>query len=455
MSDAATAAPLGDSHESMMDRAWLGHPAGLSTLFFTEMWERFSYYGMRALLILYLTAAVMDGGVGMTTARAAAIYGWYTFGVYAAAIPGGWIADRLLGQYKTVLLGGILIALGHYSLATGQMGLFYAGLGLIVAGTGLLKPNISTMVGSLYPQGDARRDGGFSIFYMGINVGAFIAPLVCGTLGQRVGWHWGFGAAGVGMTLGLLQYLLGRARLAPAVARIETARASSDGEGAGRERRPYTATERKRIAVIGILFVFSTFFWAAFEQAGSSLNLFADRLTRTSVFAFDFPSTWFQSLNSLFIITLAPVFAWLWVWLNKRNREPSSPAKFSFGLVFVGLGFLLLVPAAIISGPEQRLVSPLWLTGVYLLHTIGELALSPVGLSVVTKLAPARIVGSMMGVWFLSIAFGNKLGGWVASFFDTLPLPQLFGAVFATTAAAGLVLAFLVKPIKKLMGGVH
>jgi POT family proton-dependent oligopeptide transporter len=458
MTNAASPSPGGNaaaSQDAAYDRAWMGHPAGLSTLFFTEMWERFSYYGMRALLILYLTAAVIDGGVGMTTARAAAIYGWYTFGVYAAAIPGGWIADRLLGQYRSVLLGGILIALGHYSLAVGELNFFYGGLGLIVAGTGLLKPNISTMVGSLYPKDDARRDGGFSIFYMGINVGAFVAPLVCGTLGQRVGWHWGFGAAGVGMTLGLLQYVLGRRRLAPAMKRIDQAKTLKAAAGRVAERRRFTPTERKRIAVIGILFIFTTLFWAAFEQAGSSLNLFAARLTRTSVFGLDFPSTWFQSLNSLFIIMLAPVFAWLWVWLDRRNREPSSPTKFSFGLIFVGLGFLLLVPAALISGGGQGLVSPLWLTGVYLLHTIGELALSPVGLSVVTKLAPARIVGSMMGVWFLSIAFGNKLGGWVAGFFDTLPLPQLFGAVFATTAAAGLVLLLFVKPIRKLMGGVH
>jgi POT family proton-dependent oligopeptide transporter len=458
MTNAASPSPGGNaaaSQDAAYDRAWMGHPAGLSTLFFTEMWERFSYYGMRALLILWVTAAVIDGGVGMTTARAAAIYGWYTFGVYAAAIPGGWIADRLLGQYRSVLLGGILIALGHYSLAVGELNFFYGGLGLIVAGTGLLKPNISTMVGSLYPKDDARRDGGFSIFYMGINVGAFVAPLVCGTLGQRVGWHWGFGAAGVGMTLGLLQYVLGRRRLASAMKRIDQAKTLKAAAGRVAERRRFTPTERKRIAVIGILFIFTTLFWAAFEQAGSSLNLFAARLTRTSVFGLDFPSTWFQSLNSLFIIMLAPVFAWLWVWLDRRNREPSSPTKFSFGLIFVGLGFLLLVPAALISGGGQGLVSPLWLTGVYLLHTIGELALSPVGLSVVTKLAPARIVGSMMGVWFLSIAFGNKLGGWVAGFFDTLPLPQLFGAVFATTAAAGLVLLLFVKPIRKLMGGVH
>jgi POT family proton-dependent oligopeptide transporter len=434
---------------------WAGHPAGLSTLFFTEMWERFSYYGMRALLILYLTAAVLDGGVGMPVAQAAAIYGWYTFGVYAAAIPGGWLADRFLGQYRAVLIGGILIALGHYSLALGAMQFFYTGLALIVAGTGLLKPNISTMVGSLYAPGDARRDGGFSIFYMGINLGAFIAPLVCGTLGQRVGWHWGFGAAGVGMTFGLVQYVVGRARLRPAIDRIDAARRETGRDASTGKPSRFTGDEWKRIAVLFILFIFTTLFWAAFEQAGSSLNLFADRLTRNSILGFDFPSTWFQSVNSLFIITLAPVFAWLWLWLNRRKAEPSSPAKFAYGLVFVGLGFLLLVPATLISGSEQQLVSPLWLVGVYFLHTVGELCLSPVGLSVVTKLAPARIVGSMMGAWFLTIAFGNKLGGWVAGFFDTLPLPQLFGAVFATTAGAGLILSFLIRPIRRMMGGVH
>lgn len=415
------------------------------------MWERFSYYGMRALLILYMTAPLAAGGLAFDTPRAASIYGWYTFGVYAAAIPGGWLADRFLGQYRSVLYGGMIIALGHFSLAFASLPFFFTGLALIVIGTGLLKPNVSTMVGSLYETEDARRDAGFSIFYMGINVGAFIAPLVVGTLGQRVDWHVGFAAAGVGMTLGLIQYVLGRNPLRPALERLVPKPAS--GGSAPERRGGFTPEEWKRIAAVGVFFVFSSLFWAAFEQAGSSLNLFADRLTRLSVFGREFPSTWFQSLNSLFIITFAPAFAWFWVRL--REREPSTAAKFTYGLALVGLGFLLLVPAAAIAQEQGVRVSPAWLVGVYLLHTFGELCLSPVGLSLVTKLAPQRIVGLMMGVWFLSIASGNKIGGWVAGFFDTLPLPGLFGAVAATTIGSALVLALLLRPIRRLMGGVH
>ena len=435
-------------------QGWAGHPKGLSTLFFTEMWERFSYYGMRALLILYMTAPVAAGGLAMETSRAAAIYGWYTFGVYAACIPGGFIADRLIGQYRSVLVGGIIIALGHFSLAMSPMPFFYLGLSLIVIGTGLLKPNISTMVGSLYDEKDARRDAGFSIFYMGINIGAGVAPLVTGALAQGItgqggNWHWGFAAAGVGMTLGLIQYVIGKPRLASAMDRLGVAPAARK---AGIAPQPFTAAEWKRVAAIGVFFIAAILFWGAFEQAGSSLNLFADRMTRLEAFGRPFPSAWFQAINSAFLIALAPVFALVWVRLG--SREPSSPAKFTFGLLFVGLGFLLLVPAATAS---QRgvLVSPMWLVGVYFLHTIGELCLSPVGLSVVTKLAPARIVGLMMGVWFLATAFGNKVGGWVAGFFDSFPLPSLFGAVAGTTIGAAVVLALLIKPVRKLMGGVH
>jgi len=437
---------------------WAGHPRGLSTLFFTEMWERFSYYGMRALLILYMTAAVTSGGLGFETPRAAAIYGWYTFSVYALAIPGGWVADRFLGQYRSVLLGGIIIALGQFSLALAPLPFFFSGLTLIAVGTGLLKPNISTMVGSLYDTEDARRDAGFSLFYMGINLGAMIAPLVVGTLGQRVDWHVGFAVGGVGMTLGLIQYVLGKPRLMPALQRLDArnpapARAAVTRPATGLAGG-FSAAEWKRIAAIGVFFVFSTLFWGAFEQAGSSLNLFADRHTKLSVLGFTFPSTWFQSLNSLFIIAFAPMFAWAWVALAKSNREPSSPAKFGWGLVLVGLGFLLLVPAATFA-EGGTLVSPAWLVGVYLLHTYGELCLSPVGLSLVTKLAPQRIVGLMMGVWFLSIASGNKVGGWVAGFFETLPLPLLFGAVAGTTIGSAVVLVLLIRPVRKLMGGVH
>jgi POT family proton-dependent oligopeptide transporter len=433
---------------------WFGHPRGLSTLFFTEMWERFSYYGMRALLILYMTAPAAANGLAMDTASAASIYGWYTFGAYAAGIPGGWIADRLLGQYRSVLWGGIIIALGHFSMAFHAVPFFYLGLVLIVCGTGLLKPNVSTMVGSLYDEKDTRRDAGFSIFYMGINLGAGIAPLIVGTLGQKVDWHVGFSAAGIGMTLGVVQYVLGKKRLSPALQRLEPAARVAKQTAASRETKapPFTRVEWMRVAAIGVFFLASILFWGAFEQAGSSLNLFADRMTRLTVFGWTFPSTWFQTLNSLFLIIFAPVFAW--VWLALGSHEPSSPAKFTFGLFFVGLGFLLLVPASRVA-QNGVLVSPLWLTGVYFLHTIGELCLSPVGLSVVTKLAPSRIVGLMMGVWFLGTALGNKVGGWVAGFFDKLPLPTLFGAVAGTTIAAALVMFLLVKPIKKLMGGVH
>ena len=468
------------------DRAGIaGHPRGLSTLFFTEMWERFSYYGMRAILILYMVASPVAGGLGFDTAKAAGIYGLYTGAVYFTSIPGGFVADRLLGLRRAVLVGGILIALGHYSLAVDSPTFFYAGLVLIVTGTGLLKPNISSIVGQLYAEGDPRRDAGFSIFYMGINLGAFISPLVCGYLGQRIGWHWGFGAAGVGMSLGLVQYVLGGHRLG----RAGLLREGSAGAGilwakllaavagvtallavlwsyrdfivlvgvAGlftwlvREAR--TPLEKKRTAALIVLFVFATLFWAGFEQAGSSLNLFADQVTRTSLLGWSFPSSWFQSVQPAFIILLAPVFAWLWVGLGRR--EPSSPAKFAYGLLFVGLGFLVVAIAAWLYGQDQVKVSPLWLIALYLLHTIGELCLSPVGLSTVTKLAPERFLGLMMGIWFLALSLGNFIGGRVAGLFDAFPLPQLFGAVFLTTAGSALVLALLVKPIRGLMGGVH
>ena len=479
-----------------------GHPRGLTTLFFTELWERFSYYGMRALLILFMTAPLAAGGLAFDVKHAGAIYGLYTFSVYFTAIPGGWIADKLLGQRRAVLVGGILIALGHYALflmALGGVGFFYGGLVLIVLGTGLLKPNISSIVGQLYAPEDQRRDAGFSIFYMGINVGAWISPLICGYLGQKIGWHWGFGAAAVGMTVGVVQYVLGGRRLGAAghlserpanpgklwavvVAMLAvTAYALyrffqyklvlvalvTAGFFGWLFQQARDGTERKRVGALFVLFVFSTLFWSGFEQAGSSLNLFADRITRNTFLGWSFPSSWFQSVNAMFIWMLAPVFAWIWMKLGPR--EPSSPAKFAYGLLFVGLGFLVVAAGARTSPPVaagmpvtaetrlevQHLVSPMWLIVVYLLHTIGELCLSPVGLSAVTKLAPGRLVGSMMGVWFLSIALGNLIGGEVSRYFETFALPNLFGTVFLTTAGSALVLALLVKPIRRLMSGVH
>jgi len=442
------------SNIAVEEKQWFGHPRGLATCFFTEMWERFSYYGMRALLLLYMVAPLEKGGLGFPTVKGASIYGWYTMGVYAMSIPGGWVADKLLGLYRSVLLGGIIIAAGHFMMAYPSLPTFYAGLISIVIGTGLLKPNVSGIVGTLYEKDDIRRDAGFSVFYMGINLGAFIAPLICGPLGQRINWHWGFGAAGVGMTFGVIQYVLGKKHIAPGLARQEKNEATERAaEKAAGKSASFTTQEWRQISVIFILFVFSMLFWGAFEQAGSSLNLFADRLTRLNFLGFNFPSSTFQSVQPLFVIIFSPIFAWLW--LRMGRHEPSSPTKFGFGLFFVGLSFLLLVPGAAIAQQQGIKVSPMWLIGVYFLQTVGELCLSPVGLSMVTKLAPPRIVGLMLGVFFLSISFGNKLGGYCAGFFDRLPLPKLFGAVAGTTLVAAFILFILVKPIRRLMGGVH
>jgi POT family proton-dependent oligopeptide transporter len=496
-SDAAVAAM------AEADRSGIaGHPRGLGTLFFTELWERFSYYGMRALLILFMTAPAAAGGLAFDARHAGAIYGLYTFSVYFTAIPGGWIADRLLGLRRAVLVGAILIACGHYLLfmmTVGGVSFFYSGLVLIALGTGLVKPNISSIVGQLYAPDDQRRDAGFSIFYMGINIGAAFSPLICGWLGQKIGWHWGFGAAALGMTAGIVQYVLGTKRLGEAgVMRTPPQRPLQQWSVvlgmvgltalllyllfdyklvlvgvvslaffAWLLKQTRDGLEKKRVLAVFVLFLFATIFWSGFEQAGSSLNLFGDRITRNSILGFEFPSSWMQSVNAMFLWMLAPVFALLWIRLGRR--EPSSPAKFAYGLLFVGLGFLVVAIAARMSPPvaaglpvtaetklpADALVSPTWLIVVYLLHTIGELCLSPVGLSVVTKLAPERLVGSMMGVWFLSIALGNMVGGEVSRYFETFALPNLFGAVFLTTTGAALLMALLVPPIRRLMSGVH
>jgi POT family proton-dependent oligopeptide transporter len=486
------------------DARFFGHPRGLSTLFFTEMWERFSYYGMRALLILFMTAAPAAGGLGFDAATAGAIYGLYTSMVYMTTLPGGWIADRLIGPQNAVLYGGMLIAAGHFSMAVPSLATFYLGLVLIVVGTGLLKGNVSVIVGRLYSEKDERRDAGYSIFYMGINLGAFIAPLVCGYLGQRIDWHVGFGAAGVGMTLGLIQYLLGRQHLGDA-GRYPAKAASP--EAAEKQKRqaiawsgaaavaivlaglglytgvlPVTPTqisdaagyfllgltvaffgwlflssgwtprERNQLYVVGVLFLAAALFWSEFEQAGSTLNLFADRNTNNAIFGFEFPSTWYLALNSLFIIILAPAFAWLWVWLARRGKEPSSPTKFAFGLLGVGAGFALLVLGALLAEQGVR-VSPMWLTLVYFVHTCGELSLSPVGLSAMSKLAPVRIGGLIMGVWFLAAAVGNYIGGRVAGFYESMTLPGLFGSVAAFGLGAGVVLLLVSRPLHRLEEG--
>ena len=482
------------------DTEWFGHPRGLSTLFFTEIWERFSYYGMRALLILFMTDMVASGGLGMTDVTATAIYGLYTFAVYAVALPGGWVADRLLGQRKAVLWGGIVIAAGHFTMAVPTTSAFYLGLTLIVLGTGLLKPNVSAIVADLYPEGGARRDAGFSVFYMGINVGALAGPLVCGTLGENVNWHLGFSAAGVGMVLGIVQYVWGWRYLGDA----GLLRAAPDERASARQTflsgtalvvglvivlfglqsgglftlsflnvaqgtgllitllvivyfgyvflfGELTPDERKRVAVIPLLFVAAAVFWSGFEQAGSSMNLFADRLTDRVVLGWEAPASWLQSINPLFIVALAPVFAWFWVWLGSRN--PSIPLKFTLGLILLGLGFFVLAWGSTFTTDGSR-VSPMWLIVTYFFHTVGELCLSPVGLSSITKLSPQRFVGQMMGIWFMAAALGNLLAGLLAGLIESLPLPQLFGTVGVMVAGAGLLVLLVSGPVSRLVGDI-
>ena len=480
---------------------WFGHPRGLSTLFFTEMWERFSYYGMRALLVLFMTDLVAGGGLGMTDVTATAIYGLYTFAVYAVALPGGWIADRLVGQRRAVLYGGIVIAAGHFTLAIPTITAFYLGLLLIVLGTGLLKPNISAIVADLYPEGGARRDAGFSIYYMGINIGAFAGPIICGFLGEGINWHLGFSAAGVGMVLGVAQYVWGwrylgdagelrhqeqddRARAVQGlvggigvvvalmlvlgslqVAGLVSLSILSVAQGTSVIITLVVVVyfayvflaggldkdERRRVAMIPVLFVAAAVFWSGFEQAGSSMNLFAERLTDRTLLGWEAPATWLQSINPLFIIICAPLFGWLWLWLGTRN--PSIPLKFTYGLVQLGLGFLVLAWGATFVSDGSG-VSPMWLVVTYFFHTTGELCLSPVGLSSITKLSPKRLVGQMMGIWFMAAALGNLLAGLVAGLIESLPLPQLFGAVGVIVVGAAAVLGLASRPLRRLAGDV-
>jgi proton-dependent oligopeptide transporter, POT family len=503
----------GVSPEAALDTSGIGgHPRGLTTLFFTEMWERFSYYGLRAILFLYMTTAIVEGGLEFDRPYAGLIMGTYTSSVYWTPLIGGWIADKWLGARRAVFVGGVIIACGHFSMAFETMPNFYAGLTLIAIGTGFLKPNVSTMVGDLYAEGDKRRDAGFSIFYMGINLGALLAPLVVGYLGQRIDWHYGFSAAGFFMVLGLVQYVVGRERLrgigdrpvkknVPDIAQVTKVDREAEAEGfdlvtaalaivggvlgfiggmkwggagwvggifpgvvffffgyiAGTVRH-LNRSEASRVGTIFILFVFSVVFWMSFEQASTSLTLFADKLTRLNVFGFTFPSSWYQSVQPIFVVSLAPVFAVIWQKMGSRN--PSSPAKFSFGLFFAAIAFAIVAFASTLipmTGgaelTEAQKVGPMWLVVVYLFQTLGELCLSPVGLSTVTKLSPGRMVGLMMGVWFLSISIGNFVAGIMGGMFDEKAegaLFKLFGIVALITIIAAVVLALLNPYIKKL-----
>lgn len=423
---------------------FLGHPKGLYLLFVTEMWERFSYYGMRALLVLYAAAAThaANPGLGWAEPQALKLYAWYTGFVYLTPILGGWAADNWLGQRKAVIIGGLIMAAGQFMLAApldtlgasgafslGALGIafpatatsFYVGLLLMVVGNGFFKPNISTMVGDLYPQGDSRRDGAFVIFYMGINSGAFLAPLVCSTLGEdpAYGWRVGFLCAGIGMLLSVIIQLAFAQRYIGNVGREPAAQRSL--RLAGGEKKPLTQVERERLRVIFVIFTFVVIFWATFEQAGGLMNLFAEKYARREVGAFLVPTGWFQSLNPLFIILLGIPFSILWNRLGAQGRNPPSPVKMYLGLAQVALGFVCLVLAVFeMQRSADMKASMVWLVLAYFFHTTGELCISPVGLSMVTKLAPLRLGSLMMGVWFMVNFVGNTLAGYIGAFTENM-----------------------------------
>jgi POT family proton-dependent oligopeptide transporter len=455
-------------NEALLTGGIGGHPRGLNVLFFTEMWERFSYYGMRAILVLFMVAPVVQGGLGFSMEKAGTIYAWYTMCVYVTAIPGGFIADRFIGPRGAVMLGGSIIALGHFTMAFQSEFAFYAGMVVIALGTGFLKPNISTMVGRLYPPNDPRRDAGFSIFYMGVNLGAFLSPLVCGFLAQsdefkaflvKVGiephtsWHFGFAAAGVGMCLGLIQ-LLTQYKLLDGVGDKVAQPKSSEKVEDFPTQTGLNKDELNKIFACAILFLFNITFWSIYEQGGSSLNVFADQLTDNNLFGFKFLSSWLQALQPVYVITLAPVFSWLWIRMG--TRQPSSPAKFALGLLFLAFGIAIMVPAALLSAHGK--VSCLFLITVYFVETLGELCISPIGLSTVTKLAPRRFQSLMMGGWFVSNALGNFFAGLLSSLFksdSSGAMSTLFGAMAGTSFCMALLLFGLTPKIRGLMGSVR
>jgi len=489
---------------------FFGHPRGLATLFLTEMWERFTYYGMRALLVLFLVAQVSSGGFGLDDKTAAAIYGLYTASAYLAGLPGGWIADRLIGAQRAVLAGGVAISLGNtlLALSTTPRG-FYLGLVVIVLGVGLLKPNVSAMVADLYPEGGARLDSGFTIFYIGINIGGFLGPLVTGAAQVLYGARAGFAAAGLFMAVGVVQFLFNRRHLNGAGAYAPPDPADSaeirsrnwarlwmavgaaalllgavavgvipvNAVGLARAITylivamavlyflyyffvaDLTPEERRRGVVLVVLFVGCALFFSGYEQAGSSLNLFAERYTDRTLgwLHFVIPASWFQSLNSFFIFIFAPFFAWAWIALAARKLNPSAPAKFAIGVMLMGSGFLVMAAAATVVAAGAK-VLPYWLILTYLLHTLGEICLSPVGLSYYTKLAPKRFVGQMMGMWFLALSLGNLVAGLIAGEFDdkhVAAMPGQYMHIVYFSVGLGAVLLVLSRPVKKLMGNVE
>ncbi|MGC6428638.1 MAG: peptide MFS transporter [Flavobacteriales bacterium] len=507
-----------------IDKQIFGHPVGLFMLFFTEMWERFSYYGMRALLVLYLVTEVTaeNAGLGWTSSEAGELYGWYTMLVYITPILGGILADKIFGFRKAIMIGAVLMTLGHLSLAFEPMPAFYLGLALLIVGNGFFKPNISSIVGQLYPEDSDKKDAGYTIFYQGINVGAFLGSILCGYLGETYGWHYGFGLAGVFMLIGLIQFQLSQKMFGS----IGLAPEKKEVEKSEQTKQPLTKVEKQRLVVVGVLAFFSIFFWAAFEQAGSSMTIFAndytDRtLSGNSVFIFNFissllsalpviiltwlfvamyksigkdypkamlfmllsvvilwsiigymiynqfadqnsevPTTWFQSLNALFIFTLAPLFSIIWQKLAKTKYNPNGPQKFALGLILLGLGFIpMVIGAANVGGTSIQKASMLFLVLAYLLHTMGELSLSPVGLSYVNKLSPKRLLGVMFGIWFFASAMGNKLAGSFSGYMEEIALTSTMSDFFMILVyipvGGGIILFLLSFPLKKLMNGIN
>ena len=434
-----------------------GHPVGLYVLFFTEMWERFSYYGMRAILVLYLVAQTQseNSGLGWTNGEALSLYGWYTMLVYVASIPGGWIADKFLGQKKSVLYGGILLVAGHSILAIEEMWAFYSGLGLIIAGVGLLKPNISTMVGGLYKQGDIRRDKGFTIFYIGINVGAFLSSLIVGTVGEVYGWHYGFGLAGIGMAAGLIQYLFGQKYLKSVGNFLGDSENKTEKEAMN---KPLTKIEKDRVVVLLISFLLVIIFWGAFEQAGGLMNLYAsgktDRILSFSLplIGNEVPASWFQSLNAMFIIFLGTTVAGFWANRKLKGKISTSLFKMILGLIIMGTGFFFMTAAA--AQYETNGASAMyWLVLAYLFHTVGELCISPVALSYITKLAPVKYASLMMGVYFAMTGFGNKLAGWLGEASENLGEYVIFTGIATFCVIFGLLVMLFRERLERLTHG--
>jgi proton-dependent oligopeptide transporter, POT family len=446
-------------------RTFLGHPVGLYFLFFTEMWERFSYYGMRALLVLYMVSHLIQGAqsgmshvFGFASLQyglesvfgslaiqplASQIYGMYTALVYLTPIFGGMLADRVLGQRKTVIAGAILMAIGHFLMAAESM--FLLALFVLILGNGCFKPNLATQIGSLYPAGDPRRDRAYTIYYAGVNLGAFLSPLVCGTLGQVYGWHYGFGAAGVGMAIGLVVYLVGQPYLpADPLTRAKAIHTE-------RTKSSLTTSEWKVIVGLIALCALNVVFWGVYEQQGNTLQLFADRNVDWHVFGRQLPSTWFQSVNPMFIFLLTPLLNVLWTWQSKRGKEPGSVTKMAMGCAMMGLSFLPIIFITNGLRADQR-VSFLWLVGCAFIYTVGELYLSPVGVSLVSKVAPARLAGMLMGMWFLANFAGNYLSGYLGTFYEKMSRESFFSMLLVLGLAGGAAIFALSMPLKKAVG---